>query len=68
MSTGETWIQELARKNREGASNVKVNVKPKEAESESNVKPGFDRKGYMMDYMKKYRKREKKCPYCGGVL
>lgn len=48
---------------------AKVNVKPESARIESNVnvnvKPAFDRKGYMRDYMKKARAKEKTCRHCG---
>ena len=34
----------------------------------SGVNVNSDRKAYLRDYMRKYRKREKKCPHCGGAL
>lgn len=48
-----------------------VNVNPSKTvnvNEKTTPKVNVNRKAYMLDYMKKYRAREKKCRHCGKVL
>lgn len=49
----------------------KVNVNHESLANVNNkaaLKVNVNRKAYMLDYMRKYRAKEKKCPHCGKTL